>query len=231
MTTLSIDHLRFDVLPSPRRRTLEMTIERDGRLTLRAPDGTDERVLRAFVQEKRFWLYRKLAEKKARQRPVAQKEYVSGEGFHYLGRSYRLLLVGEQDVPMKLDAGRFRLRRSEVPHGRQHIIAWYIAHATRWLRRRVERYAHRVGVVPSGVEVRDLGYRWGSCGRRGGLNFNWATIMLPPSIADYVVVHELVHLKEPNHTPEFWRRVERVLPDYEARKRWLAEKGAEYVAV
>jgi predicted metal-dependent hydrolase len=63
------------------------------------------------------------------------------------------------------------------------------------------------------------------------LNFNWATILLPPSIVEYVVVHELVHLRERNHTPAFWRKVERALPDYARRKTWLAEHGAIVTAV
>ena len=68
-------------------------------------------------------------------------------------------------------------------------------------------------------------------GRSGGLNFNWATILLPPSIVEYVVVHELVHLHERNHTPAFWRRIERAMPDYVRRKAWLAERGANLTAV
>lgn len=70
-----------------------------------------------------------------------------------------------------------------------------------------------------------LGYRWGSCGSRGALNFHWKTILLPPRIIDYILVHELVHIHEPHHTPAFWTRVERVLPDYAARKEWLAGNG------
>jgi len=88
-----------------------------------------------------------------------------------------------------------------------------------------------LGKQPIGLEIRDLGFRWGSCGKSGSLNFHWATILLPPSIVEYVVVHELVHLIEPNHTPEFWTRLERVMPDYESRKKWLAENGAGYLAL
>jgi len=91
--------------------------------------------------------------------------------------------------------------------------------------------APRVGVQPAGVEVRELGYRWGSCGKSGTLNFNWATVLLPPSIVEYVVVHELVRLHERNHTPKFWQRVERGMPNHVQRKAWLAEKGAGYVGI
>lgn len=81
------------------------------------------------------------------------------------------------------------------------------------------------------VDVRDLGFRWGSCGKGGRLHFHWASILLPASVVEYVVLHELVHLLEPNHTPEFWLRVERALPDYEQRKGWLAEHGGEFVVL
>lgn len=229
--TLSVDDLRFEVVRSARRRTIELTVERDGALVVRAPEGATMSRLEAFIRERRGWLYRKLAEKQRVQQAVLAKEYVSGEGFPYLGRSYRLLVVDAQDVPLRLDAGRFRLLRSEVPQGRAHFVNWYTEHGRMWLRRRVGLLAPRFGVEPGQVEVRDLGYRWGSCGRSRTLNFNWATILLPPSIVDYVVVHELAHLREPNHTPGFWGLVERAMPDFLRRKAWLAERGAAYAGI
>jgi predicted metal-dependent hydrolase len=184
-----------------------------------------------FVQEKRFWIYTKLAEKEALRPRVNAKQYVTGEGFPYLGRSYRLLLVKHQDVPLKLEHGRFKMRRTDASAGREHLVAWYSAHATRWLARSVERLRARVGVEPSSVTVQDLGYRWGSCGKGQKLFFHWRSILLPPRIVEYVVVHELVHLHEPHHTPEFWQRVERAMPDFAVRKQWLAEHAAETVGV
>lgn len=231
MPTLIVDDLRFEVTYSPRRKTIELSVERDGALVLRAPEGAAIDRLEAFIRAKKGWVYKKVAEKEALRHTTPVKEYVSGEGFPYLGRSYRLLLVDQQDQPLRLEAGRFRLRRAEAWNGRAQFIAWYTDHARIWLRRRVAALAPRVGVEPTGVEVRDLGYRWGSCGRAGGLNFHWATILLPPNIVEYVVVHELVHLRERNHTPEFWQAVERAMPDYLRRKAWLAEHGARIATV
>jgi predicted metal-dependent hydrolase len=225
---LVVGDLRFDVVLSARRRTMELSVERDGALVIRAPEGATRARLEAFIREKRTWVYRKVAEKEALRHAVPVREYVSGEGFLYLGRSYRLLVVNRQDVPLRLEAGRFRLLRSEVGRGRAHFIRWYAEHGRTWLRRRVEMLAPRVGVEPGAVEVRDLGYRWGSCGSSRTLNFNWVTTLLPPSIVEYVVVHELVHLCERNHTPAFWRRVERAMPDYARRKAWLAERGSTF---
>jgi len=210
---------------------MELSVERDGALVVRAPDGATNDRLESFVRDKRAWVYKKVAEKEALRHATPVKEYVSGEGFPYLGRSYRLLLVDLQDAPLRLDAGRFRLLRAEAAHGRAQFIAWYTEHARVWLRRRVAALAPRVGVEAADVEVRDLGYRWGSCGRAGTLNFHWSVILLPPGIVEYVVVHELVHLRERNHTPEFWLRVERAMPDYLRRKEWLAEKGAGLIVI
>lgn len=210
---------------------MELSVERNGALVVRAPEGATAARLEAFIHEKRTWVYRKVAEKEALRRTVPVREYVSGEGFPYLGRFHRLLLVNRQDVPLRLQAGRFRLLRSEVGQGRAHFIRWYTEHGQAWLRNRVEALAPRVGVEPGAVEVRDLGYRWGSCGRGRILRFNWATMLLPPRMVEYVVVHELVHLRERNHTPQFWRRVERAMPDYLQRKAGLAEQGASLVAI
>ena len=224
-TTITIDDLDFELRGSNQRRSLQVTVDRGGDLILFAPPRCEPAMLENFVREKRSWIYEKLAQKELLRQTVAPKQYVNGEGFPYLGRSYRLLLVDDQHVPVKLEHGRFKMLRSLAPHGREHMVRWYQEHAVAWLADRVERFAHRVEVQPSGLEVRELGYRWGSCGRSDKIYFHWRSILLPPPIVEYIVVHELVHLREPHHTPEFWRRVERAMPDFARRKQWLAEQG------
>jgi predicted metal-dependent hydrolase len=228
MNSLKVDDLQFEVRWSDRRKTVGITVDRNGELVLSAPTGCDHRILEKSVRNKRQWIYEKLAQKEANRHRAPEKEYVSGEGFFYLGRSYRLLLVERQNVPVKLFRGRFRMRRSDAGDGRRHMIRWYSEHALPWITRCVERYEGRIGVTPTNIKIRNLGYRWGSCGKRGTLYFNWKTILLPPRIVEYVVVHELVHLHEAHHTSAFWRRVERTMPDYEERKNWLPLRGAEY---
>ncbi len=228
---LVVDELEFEVRRSTGRKTVELIVDLGGELRITAPPQADAAWLSQFVRENRFWLYTKIAEKESRQQPVGSKEFVSGEGFPYLGRSYRLLLVEQQDVPLKLMAGRFVLRRKLAAQGREEFVRWYSDRAQAWLERRVPAWAQRMGAEPTQVDVRDLGFRWGSCGKTGSLHFHWATILLPAGIVDYVIVHELAHLFEPNHTPEFWRRVERAMPDYEERRQWLAERGGGLVVL
>jgi predicted metal-dependent hydrolase len=229
MTQLVVKDLHFKLRRSGRRRTLEITVDRGGELILSAPTDVGEARLRDFVRRKRMWVYRQLARREAISWPIPRKAFVDGEGFLYLGRSYRLRLLPDDatDAAVKLQHGRLVMPRSLTKGGRDHLLRWYVARAQPWLSRRVMDYAPRMEVDPAGVRVQDLGYRWGSCGKGGCLYFHWKTILLPARIAEYVVVHEMAHLHEPHHTPNFWRRVERAMPDYEQRKLWLAEHGID----
>jgi len=228
---LRVDDLLFEVRRSSRRRTVQVTVDRGGELVLSAPEECPVATMEDFVRKKRFWIYTKLAEKEALRAPAVRKQYITGEGFSYLGRSHRLLLVDDQAHAVKLEHGRFKMRRDAAQDGREHMVAWYTARGRVWLQKRVERLQGRVGVQPSGVVVQDLGYRWGSCGKGGVLYFHWRAILLPARIVEYVVAHEMVHLHEAHHTPAFWRRLERVMPDFVVRKQWLAENAAEAMRV
>lgn len=227
MSTLKVNDLCFEVRRSQQRRALEITVDRGGELILSAPPDVADVTLRDFVQRKRMWVYKQLAHKEALTRETRRKVFVEGENFTYLGRTYRLRLVDECDAAVKLQGGRFVMQKALASTGREHLIRWYCERARPWLWAKVQDYASRMEVTPAGIRVQDLGYRWGSCGKGALLYFHWKTILLPARIAEYVVVHEMAHLLEQHHTPEFWRRVERAMPDYERKKVWLAERGTE----
>ena len=230
MKTLVYEDLSISIRESARRKTLELTIERDGSVTLAAPPDVPRADLLAFVEDNSLWLYTKLAEKERQARARPPQEYLQGAGFFYLGRSYRLKLVPAtvQRVPLRLHQGRFCLREDRIPYGREHFIAWYTLHLRPHLDRYLAVYADRVGRRPTETHIQDLGFRWGSANRRGHLYFHWRVALLPSEMIEYVVAHELAHLVERYHSPAFWERLERVMPDYAARKRWLAEEGGAY---
>ena len=173
-------------------------------------------------------MFRKLAEKHLLLPASPAKDFVTGEGFDYLGRHYRLQLA--EDPPgadVKLERGRLRMPRStaEAGDGKDAMIRWYRRCALIWLPRRMGPWAQRMSLHPGGVDVRDLGYRWGSLGKNDRLNIHWAAMQLPVSLLDYVIVHELAHIGQPRHTTTFWAAVERAMPSYEHRKTRLATTG------
>ncbi len=225
---LEVAGLDFEVQLSGSRRSIGITVDRDGSLIVNAPGACNEAELAAFAHDKRMWVYKKLAEKDLLLSHRPTKEFVSGEGFAYLGRSHRLLLADNRASDVKLERGRLVMGRDVVTNGlgAMSMIEWYRTRAMRWLPRRVEPWARRMGVSPTAIDVRDLGYRWGSLGKSGRINFHWATIQLTPTLVDYVIVHELTHILEANHTPDFWVRVERAMPNYQLAKEQLARVGS-----
>lgn len=228
---IEVGDLTFALRRSDRRKTVEVTVERDSTLTIRAPADIARERIEEVARARQEWVYKKLAEKERLAGPLPEKEFVPGESFYYLGRSHRLrLLNGDSgsSAPLRLLHGRFVLRRDSADEGWTHFKRWYATHGEEWIARRVQRLAKRVGVEPVPVEVRDLGYRWGSCSLHGKLNFHWRAVMLPPRIIEYLIVHELVHLDIPDHSEQFWRRVEQTLPEYRRNREWLRLEGGGF---
>jgi predicted metal-dependent hydrolase len=223
--SLTVSDLTFEVRRSPRRRTIGITVDRDGELIAHVPEACQPPQVEQVVGTKLFWVYTKLATKALLAWPPRNPEYVLGEGFAYLGRWYRLRYVdstgdsADEERPLRWFQGRFHLWRDAQATAHLHFRDWYIAHAQPWLAASVAGWNSRVGVEPRGMLVRDLGYRWASCGHSGILHFHWRTILLPPRIIEYVVAHGLMHIHEPHHDAAFWRQLERGMPDYELRKR------------
>jgi predicted metal-dependent hydrolase len=213
------------------RATADIVIERDGRVLVRAPEKVPDERIEDMVEAKRHWIYKNLAEWRDLNATRVLREYRNGEGFLYLGRSYRLLLVADQVEPLLLKEGRFCLRRDlvdkgEVPAAMEAFRDYYIARGLDRIASRVSYFAPKVGVNPKTIGVRDLSHRWASCSPSGNLAFHWKCMMAPQTIIDYIVVHELCHFHHLDHTDAFWNEVDKVMPDYRERKNWLKRNGA-----
>jgi hypothetical protein len=225
--TIEISGFKFEVRRSSRRKTLGLTVDRGGELIIYSPEAAQDDDLLQWASSKLLWVHRKLAIKADLAPVVREPEFVSGESFNYLGRSYRLALETFQEDPLRFDGRRFYLRRDARATARDHFRNWYVVVGKEWIERRVDILARKSATVPARVEVRDLGFRWGSCGKTGVIFFNWKLLQLPVRLADYVLIHELIHLQEPHHGPEFWRAMDCCLADWKVRQEELRKKALE----
>lgn len=223
---LRLDGMTVPVETAGPNRKARLTIERDGSLRLRAAEdvGTDE--LQQFLAAKRAWIYRKLAEKEALHHEPVTKELVDGEGFLYLGRSHRLQIIDTKDDRVRLDRGRLVLPARRCQDGYAAVTGWYQTRGETWLRPCIGEWARRLRVDATSFGVSDLGHKWGAAEPSGRIRIHWAAMQLRPLLVEYVLVHELAHLREPHHGPDFWRLLSRVLPDCDERKTELARTGA-----
>jgi predicted metal-dependent hydrolase len=226
----SKNRITYEVIRS-RRATADIIIERDGSIVVRAPEWADDEQVECIVRSKHYWIYQGLAEWRDLNATRVLRQYKNGEGFLYLGRAYRLSLVSDQTDALRMVNGRFTLRRDLVDTGdidaaQSAFRDFFIAKGQDRLRKRVEYFAPKVGVVPTSVEVKELGLRWASCSPSGHITFHWKCMMAPQSIIDYVVVHELCHFFHRDHTDAFWNEVDKVMPDFRKRKDWLRQHGA-----
>lgn len=226
--TLQLNGLVFEVRRSDRRKTIGLTVDRAGELIAHVPTETSAEEMSRWVGKKLLWVHRKLALKKEAAPRMRAPEYVSGEAFSYLGRRYRLKLVECQEYPLQFDGTRFTLRRDARP-AEPHFRNWYVTTGEEWLKRRAKSLSARTASRPHRVEVRDLGFRWGSCGESGVVYFNWKVLQLPVRLVDYIIMHELVHLVEGHHGPEFWKALDRAMPDWQKRKDAIAVKVKDYL--
>jgi hypothetical protein len=207
------------------RKTITITVERDRAINVRAPKGTDPDKIRRLVESKKLWLYEKLKNVQKYSSEQIVKEFVSGETVLYLGKRYRLEIEKSAEENIRF-AGKFIIAAVSSERAGEVFKNWYNKQALIKLPARVEQYAKNLGVRYNRIFISDLKYRWGSCTPKDNLNFNWRLIKAPMFVIDYVIVHELAHFLEPNHTARFWTIVEIQVPKYQKAKEWLKENGA-----
>ena len=223
--------IQIDKLVRSRRRTLALVIEADGSLTVRAPLRMKATDIQRFIEAKADWIERKQV--RAQQEAVRPHQFGDGETFLYLGREIPLRLVptkgprrGDQTPALVMD-GVFKLAECSLPQAGSLFQAWYKKQARAVLTERVEFFAHEHGFTVKKIRISSARTRWGSCSTKGTLSFTWRLVMAPLEVIDYVVVHELCHLQELNHSQSFWARVEAILPGYRPCRQWLKHNGVK----
>lgn len=194
-------------------------------MVVTAPEGTSREKIQKVVESRKLWLYEKIqhAQKYSPLPHPPGKELVSGESLFYLGRQYRIELVdGSGEIEF---AQKFLVPRSLA--GKPALFRkWFIARAEEKILPRVATHAKNLGVHYNAAKIGDGKFRWGSCTPHDNVIFNWRLIKAPIFVIDYILVHELAHLIEQNHTPEFWNILRAQSPTMEKAKIWLQKNGA-----
>jgi len=199
-----------------RRLTLRLETGGDGAV-LTAPPGVGEGELVAFLDRHRGWLERRLEERPARV-VVKLGARVPVDGVE------RLLVAGEaRRGPPQLDGDHLVLPGRAAAGPRMSV--WLKERARARLIGLSRDFGKKLGRLPAGISLRDTRSRWGSCSSTGQLSFSWRLAMAPESVQAYVAAHEVAHLAEMNHQPRFWRTLERLMPEYEPPREWLAQHG------
>ncbi|MFD3803343.1 M48 family metallopeptidase [Streptomyces sp. NPDC058611] len=237
---LTVDGLALRVRVSGRRKRFALTVEPDAGLTLHAPQGRPVADAEDFVRAHRSWVVTKVAVRE-RTRPLnPAKRLADGEVFRYLGRTYRLAVVEDERESesefgrVRLIAGRLVISREQAEdpdRGRAALVDWYCRAGRNWAAGRLQPWAARMAVAEPVLDVCDLGSRWGryrpgqSERGPGRMSLGWPLFQLPMHLVDYVVAHELAHVRVPGHQADFWRLLGQALPEYEERRTELDELG------
>lgn len=226
-----------------RRKSLAISVAGDGSVKVKAPQSLSDAELLKWIKTKTAWIVRKRNEMLESSVHQETRQYLSGEKFFFLGEEYCLeirisesragtvgiaedkLVVFVKETDAELADGDAGEKNKYQQLMKAYFTAWYEKQAHIQIPKRVRYYANIVGESYERIFIKNQKSRWGSCSSARNLNFNWRLMMAPITVLDYVVVHELCHLKQMNHSKEFWAEVENVLPDYKERKKWLDENG------
>lgn len=218
-----------EVVRTNRLRTATIKVV-GSKVIISVPKLLSDARIKDLLAKKSTWIKKKLIDHAQIPMPKP-KQYVNGESFQYLGKNYRLKILKGTQESVKLNRGYIEVTTKHSVKAtdkviREQLINWYMDLAIVRFKEKIFKFAKVLGVIPKSITVRDYKSRWGSCSAKGDISFNWRVILAPQQIVDYVVVHELSHMIEHNHSPKYWKLVNKLLPNYQESKEWLKVNGS-----
>lgn len=224
----------YYTLLKTKRKTIGIIIDRNGEVRVHAPFHASKKQIYEVVRKKADWIERKVNEIKARNSKLICRQFVGGEKILYLGKEYILqivekdsgrsdVIIHEGTVTVYISPGLSDESRKETI--KEALIKWYEQHFSEIVKERLKNYSLQLEAAPCKVVIKNQKTMWGSCSQKGNINLNWRLVMAPVEIIDYVIVHELCHLKVMNHSKDFWNLVASVLPNCEKSRKWLKANG------
>ena len=227
--------IKFKIKRGRRKKTVALQIQPNSTVLVLSPAFLGVEKIKQIVLKRARWIIQKQEKTRKLKFDIPRKEFVSGESFPYLGKEYRLKVIKVNQAEgscCKLINGRFyveidkKLKNIKASRTiKEKLIKWYLNQAEEKIMKRIEKYSKQVGKEPQKTIIRNQEKRWGSCSHSGVIRFNWKIIMVPLSVFDYVVVHELCHLIYQNHSLKFWSKVESIIPSFKSKREWLKENS------
>jgi predicted metal-dependent hydrolase len=224
---------RYDVIRNSNRKTANLSVSPDNKVSIIVPNRLMNEEVETIVQKKSQWIREKIKFNNEVKYPFKEKEYVSGESILYNGRNFRLKILERLvATPARLNSGWLVVPvavNTELSE-RERIVKnaiedWYKKVALSKVKARCKFYENHLERKPADIIIKSLKSRWGSCYKSRVIAFNWKIVMAPLKIIDYVVVHELCHLKYHDHSSKYWELLGSIIPDWRERKEWLRVNG------
>ena len=209
-----------------RRKTISLQVSSNSELIVSAPYFTPVAEIDRFVREKKDWIQKAIKRQKETVFTSKEKEYITGETFYYLGEPYPLevFFAPDEMIGLVFWDNRFYLNSPDIPATKKdHFVRWYKTKAREYLGKRVDFYGRMLNIQAGNIRITSARSRWGSCSESNNLAFSFRLMMAHPAVIDYVVVHELMHVREKNHSGKFWQHVAQTMPDYKKHRGWLKD--------
>lgn len=227
--------VKYDLQHCDRKKTIELLIDLNKGFTVKVPKGmSDEDIIRN-LHRKEKWIINNLDKMADIIKYESKKEYLSGEKFAVSGRRYSLKVIKDKNIKLptlEFSKGKFIAKIPITINEKDNhkllrplFIRFYQKKAEDVINKRVKKYLPYFDIEPKKIRIVSLKDKWGSCSKNNEIRYNWRIIMAKMSIIDYVVIHELAHMKHKDHSKEYWNEIKRIMPDYEKRKSWLRVKG------
>lgn len=217
--------IKIQELIRTHRKTIAIIVNRDGQVIVRAPAQATKTQVQRFLDQKSNWVKRKQAEAFELSAQYPPHTFAEGELFFFLGKTYPLRIVEDGKSGVALSSDRFILSKGQVSQAKALFSAWYRHSAREILSDRVSQLADSYHISYRQLRITSARTRWGSCSSSGTLSFPWRLVMAPIDAIDYVIVHELAHFKERNHSRKFWSLVNEMMPGYQTWEQWLKNNG------
>lgn len=220
-----MEKIKIDKIVRSNRKTIGLHLSKDAKLTIKAPLGVSQKEIESIVEKKRNWIVEKINELKIKDinKPIAC--YENGAVFYYLGKPKKLIINKDKKTALKIAEECFYLSEYHLPHAAGLFRYFYKEQSRRFFNNRAREISKHTGIDFKVLKISEAKKRWGSCSSSGNLNISWRLLMAPEYVINYILIHELAHRVELNHSRRFWDIVERIDPNYKISEKWLKDNS------